>query len=77
MDELKLSETSSSSDSGSSDSDDEDDNPNTAKKHPEGPDAKETGNPGLATVMGTPVILAGSENPGGPEPEVVPKQNPS
>ena len=77
MEELKLSETSSTSDSGSSDSDDEDGNPNTARKHPGGPDAEETGNPGPATVAGTPVVPAGSENPGGPEPEVVPEQNPS
>ena len=75
MDELKLSETSSSSNSGSSDTNDEDDDPNATKKHPEGPDAEETGKP--ATVTGTPVIPAGSGNPGGPEPEVVPKQNPS
>ena len=79
IDELKLSETFSSSDSGSSDADGEDGDPNATKKHPEDPDAKETGKPGPATVTGTPAVPAGSGNPGGPEPEpkVVPDQNPS
>ena len=77
IDELKLLETSSSSDSGSSDADGEDTDPNATKKYPEDPDAEETEKPGPATVTDTPAIPAGSGNPGGPEPEVVPEQNPS
>ena len=76
IDELKLSETSSSSDSGGSDADGENTDPNTTKKCPEGHDAEETEKPGPATITDTPAVPADSGNPGGPEPEVVPEQNP-
>ena len=77
IEELKLSETSSSSDSGSSDADGEDANPNATKGCPEDPDAEETEKPGPVTITDTPAEPAGSGNPGGPEPEVMPEQNPS
>ena len=77
IEELKLSETSSSSDSGSSDTDDEDADPDAAKERPKNPDVKKTKKPGLATITDTPAEPAGSGNPGDPESEVMPEQNPS
>ena len=77
IEELKLSETSSSSDSGSSDTDDEDADPDAAKERPENPDVEKTKKPGPATVTDTPAEPAGSGNPGDPESEVMPEQNPS
>ena len=77
IEELKLSETSSSSDSGSSDTDDEDANLDAAKERPENPDVEKTKKPGPATVTDAPAEPAGSGNPGGPESEVMPEQNPS
>ena len=77
IEELKLSETSSSSDSGSSDADDEDADPDATKKCPKEPDVEKTEKPGPASITDTPAKPAGSGNPGGPESEVVPEQNPS
>ena len=48
-----------------------------AKERPKNPDVEKTKKPGPATVMDTPAEPAGSGNPGGPESEVMPEQNPS
>ena len=83
IDELKLSETSSSSGSESSDSDDDNADPNVAREYPEEQDAEGVEKPrsrpdgsGLDTVTDPPAVLADSGNPGGPDPDVMPEQNP-
>ena len=83
IDELKLSETSSSSGSGSSDSDDDNTDPNVTKHYLEDQDAegmeKSRSKPdgsGPATITDPPAVPADSGNPGGPDPDVTPKQNP-
>ena len=78
MDELKLSETSSSSNSGSSDSGNDDDDPNETKQYPEHPEAEGMEESGSrpATTTDPPAAPADSGNPGGPDPDIGPEQNP-
>ena len=83
IDELKLSELSSSSGSESFDSDDDNVDPNVTKEYPEDQDAEEMeksgskpDGSGLATVTDPPAVPADSGNPGGPDPDIVPEQNP-
>ena len=79
IDELKLSQMSSSSNSGSSDSDDDNADPNETKQyfqHQETEGVEETGSRPAATAD-PPAAPADSGNPGGPGPDIGPKENPS
>ena len=77
IDELKLSETSSSSSSESSDSEDDDADPDETKPLPQPEETEGVGETGSGPASTANPALEGSGNPGGPGPDVVPKENPS